>query len=384
MHNSSLRPEHIRESNIRLVLAAALGANEPASRAKISSTTGITRATVSRLADELVDAGILDELPPPPATGPGRPALGLVGSSRVIGIGADIDVDALRVRAIDLGGNHIALQSHFDNFSGSNPEKVIQILIKMLNKIVRELPSNTRIFGPVVAVPGLVEQNSNLLLDAPNLGWQDVDVCTPIKEAFSDTHHRSVLSQPVLHNEANLSALTAAFSRPGAPTKFRHFVYISGGTGIGAAIFNEGKLWGGANGWSGEIGHLTIDPNGPVCRCGSTGCLERYIGREALTYAFKVDHTNPAQLDASARALGISIAALVNLLDIPQFVLGGQLSELLARRRQLIETELQRRSMAARRTSIAIQSAKLGEDAASLGAAYASLTKLIAEPAAYL
>ena len=140
MPPASVRSENLRAINMQLVLAAALAAAEPPSRAQIAAATGITRATSSRLVDELVSAQILDELPPPPATGPGRPALGLTGSSRMIGIGVDIGVDALRVCAVDLRGNLVAERVRLGDLTGSQPDEVLPQLGQMVRKTLELLP----------------------------------------------------------------------------------------------------------------------------------------------------------------------------------------------------------------------------------------------------
>ncbi len=384
MPKHSVRAENLRAMNMQLVLAHALASDVPPSRAQIASGAGLTRATSSRLGDELVAGGLLDELPPPPATGPGRPALGLIGSARVIGIGVDIGVDALRVIAINLRGVEVARRVRIGDLVGSRPADVLPELAVMIADVVRQLQADARLCGITIAVPGLVDSAAGVLLDAPNLGWHDVPIAEDVAAALADTPAAGHLPRPQVMNEANLAALTAAFRAPGAPRPRQHFAYLSGGIGVGAAIVEGGTVMTGEHGWAGEIGHLTVDPNGPDCRCGSTGCLERYVGREALTEALGRHAETGDALDVSAQALGVSLAALVNLLDVPVIVLGGQLAELLERTRERIEQVLRRRAMAARRVPIELTATEAGEDAAVLGAAYAAFTDLLAAPIDFL
>ncbi|MDO4607247.1 MAG: ROK family protein [Bowdeniella nasicola] len=375
MPQRSVRAESLRAMNMQLVLAHALAAPKPLSRAQIASEAGITRATSSRLGDELVAADILTEVAPPPATGPGRPGLGLVGSHSRIGIGVDIGVDAIRVVALNLAGGAVAAEVHEADLTQSDPTTIAALTGPLVEHLVAALPDHSHICGLTLALPGLVNDATGRLLDAPNLGWQNVDI-----PALFLPYLPGGLPAPRVGNEANLAALTCAYRAPGAPSDLQTFAYLSGGIGVGAAIVNRGRLVAGEHGWAGEIGHLTVDPHGPTCRCGSRGCLERYVGAEALAVAFDDD----GALDASARALGIALSSLVNILDLPAIVFGGHLGTLLERRRSVIMDELTQRAMAARYTALQLLPAPEPESAAARGAAYASFAGILKNPASYV
>ncbi|MDO5700997.1 MAG: ROK family protein [Bowdeniella nasicola] len=380
MQQNSVRSTNLRAMNMALVLRRVLAADTPPSRAQIAAEASLTRATASRLADELCAGGLLEEVPPPPAVGPGRPACGLLASEGVVGIGAEVGVDALRVLVTTLRGTRLAEQVRLGNLVGSDPRAVLADLAAMIRTVRSALPTGTRTAGCVIALPGLVDVASSRLLHAPNLGWQDVAVTDHVHEDDDLSDYGSL----VIGNEANLAALTIALRRPGVASGVRNFAYLSGGIGVGAALVQDGVVVTGEHGWAGEIGHLTVDPNGPSCRCGSTGCLERYVGREALAAALDEGERSPELLRRAAQALGISLSALINLLDVADVVLGGQLAELLERERDTIDATVRRRALAARRIPIRISSASAAEWSVALGASYAAFDDLLANPRDFL
>jgi predicted NBD/HSP70 family sugar kinase len=230
-------------------------------------------------------------------------------------------------------------------------------------------------------VPGLVTAHGVVRI-APNLGWQDVAV-------------GELLGDPAItvDNEANLAALSE-LGTVGLP---RDFVYISGEIGIGAGIVLDGALYRGTRGWSGEIGHIPINPDGPACRCGARGCLEQYAGQEAVLRAAGVssvealasaaadgESTALTALSAAGGALGVAVAAVVNLLDVRTIVLGGSYASLLPWLRDPIAAEADRRVLTAAWSPVRLHAATLGPDAAMRGAAGSVIRALLDDPAAWL
>ena len=132
---------------------------------------------------------------------------------------------------------------------------------------------------------------------APNLGWRDI----PLEELLAPI---SCLDPVVVANEADLAAFAVAHSVPGAPSGPSSFIYVSGEVGVGSGIVVDHRPLRGVRGWSGEIGHICADPNGPMCKCGARGCLESYLGMYALA--------SRAGLDRGARAADILREAAVS------------------------------------------------------------------------
>ena len=157
---------------------------------------------------------------------------------------------------------------------------------------------------------------------------------------------------------------------------------------------------GGRHGWAGELGHVCVEPCGPPCPCGSTGCLERYAGKHAiLAEAGLSSSTAPTELadrvrdgDARARAavaraawaLGIALASVVNVLDIPAVVLGGHLGQIAELLRPDLERELRARVLSARWVGPTIVAATSDPAPGATGAAIRELARVLADPAGWV
>jgi predicted NBD/HSP70 family sugar kinase len=386
---SSARQSTLRTANLGLVLRTVCAAPGPLSRADVAAVTGTTRATASRLADDLVAAGLLDESERGAPTGPGRPATPLVPGSSIAALGLQVDAGLLAARVIDLRGRVVGERVEDGDFVGSDPVATLHRLRAVTTDLLAHLPG-VRMVGAGLALPGIVDAAAGLLLRAPNLGWSDVRPADLLDLPLT----------PTLGNEADLAARTVAESAPGRPGPHRDFLYLSGQIGVGGAAVLAGQVLSGTSGWAGEIGHVCVDPDGPACRCGSTGCLEQYAGRHALLaaaglpldappgeLAARIERGDPAArnaIDAAARALGVALAGVINVLDIPTVVLGGHLGELAGFLRPALQDHLRRRVLSARWRPPSIEGAASVPAAGATGAALKVLGDVVAEPARWL
>ena len=375
---------------LRTVCASAT----PPSRADVAVTTGMARATAARLADDLVAAGLLDEVERPPTARRGRPATPLAPGSRYGALGLQVDAGLLVARVIDLRGRVVAEHVVEGNFVGSDPAPTLQRLSDLAGPLLAALPSQMRVVGAGLALPGIVDVAGGVLLRAPNLGWSN--------ERPGDALARSLPPDlvPVLGNEADLAARTVAETAPGRAGSHRDFLYLSGQIGIGGAAVLAGRVMTGSSGWAGEVGHVCVDPNGPPCRCGSTGCLEQYAGREPLLAAAGLprgsapgvlagrgragDAAALRALDTAGWALGVALAGVLNVLDIPSVVLGGHLGELGDLLCPRVEDHLARRVISARWRRPAIAAAATAPGAGATGAALRALDDVLADPGRWL
>lgn len=180
----------------------------------------------------------------------------------------------------------------------------------------------------------------------------------------------------------------------------RTFVYTSGAIGIGGAVVVDGEVLGGRHGWAGELGHVTVDPQGPACPCGSTGCLELYAGRAHLLRAAGLAETaGPHELleaveaedpialgavDRTVQALGVALGGTLNLVDVPTVVLGGHLREIAPVLQEPLETVLGQRVLSARWDPPRVQAATADPAPAARGAALAELERLLDDPGYYM
>jgi predicted NBD/HSP70 family sugar kinase len=385
------RQSTLRSSNLALVLRTVC-AEGPLSRADVAVRTGTTRATAARLVDELVAGRLLDEGERPAPPRRGRPATPLLPGARVGALGLQVDAGLLAARVLDLRGRVVAERVEEDDLVGSDPVDTLARLGVLAAGLLAGMPAGLRPVGAGLALPGLVDVAAGALLRAPNLGWSDVPAADLL------TAHLPTELRPVLGNEADLAARTVAETAPGRPGPLRDFLYLSGQIGIGGAAVLGGRVVTGSAGWAGEVGHVCVDPAGPACRCGSTGCLEQYAGRHALLTAAGLPLDTPPvdvvaraedpdvrrALDAAADALGIALAGVVNVLDLPAVVLGGHLAALAEPLRPRLEELLGRRVLSARWRRPVVEAIPGLPAAGATGAALRALGDVLADPVAWL
>jgi predicted NBD/HSP70 family sugar kinase len=240
--------------------------------------------------------------------------------------------------------------------------------------------SGLTVVAASIAVAGLVDSDG-VLRRAPNLPrWHAVDLAGPFSDAFA---------LPVtVDNEANLAALAQVWF---GQHKWRDFVLVSGEIGVGAGVVLDGRLFRGVRGHAGELGHVVVDPAGPPCGCGANGCLEQVAGQEALLRdanaesgddltrrATAGDRRALAALHNAGTALGIAIAGLVNVVDVPAVLLGGLYARLGEWLVEPITAELDRRVVSREWAPVAVAVSDLGADAAVRGAAGTVVRQLIA------
>jgi len=397
------RQESLREHNLSLTLQNVIDAVRPVSRADIAAATGLARATVSGLVDQLIDAALVVELAAPvtlEARRVGRPAVPLAPArGTVAGVGMEVNVDYLGVRAVDLAGRVLTEVIEIDDFRNSRPEVVLDRLARTAGRVLANLSADgVRVAGTALALPGLVDRVTGPLRYAPNLGWRDVDVV-----GLLSTHPVLGGFPPSLANEANLAALAEAVARRDEGRA--SFVYVSGEVGIGGAIVLDGEIFVGRHGWSGEIGHTVVDAFATAEDDDGTAVagrrtLEDYAGQDALMRRAGLDPTaplsdlvhaaeagDPAALESLHRggtALGVVLANIVNVVDVGMVVLGGRFSEVYPYVREAVEEQLARCVIFAPWSPVEVQVARAGECPAMTGGAIAELRTVVADPVAWV
>ena len=394
------RQESLREHNLSLTLQQVVDAARPISRADISAATGLARATVSGLVDQLIEASLVVELVPLAARRVGRPAVPLAPArGTVAGVGMEVNVDYMGVRAIDLAGRVLSQVVEIDDFRQSRPEEVLDRLARTAGRVLADLSADgVRVAGTALALPGLVDRVTGPLRLAPNLGWRAVDgvglmLRHPVLAGFP----------PALANEANLAARAEAAAR--RDTGPASFVYVSGEVGIGGAIVLDGEIFAGRHGWSGEIGHTVVDAFSTSNIAGGTAdagrtTLEDHAGQDALMRGAGLDPTaplsdlvraadagDPAALDAlrrGATALGVVLANVVSVVDVGMVVLGGAFGQTFPFVRPVVEEQLERCVIFAPWAPVEVEVARAGEYPAMTGGALAVLRTVIADPVAWV
>lgn len=264
----------VRATNLAVVLRF-VRTNAPCSRADIAASTGLNKATVSSLVAELIDRRLLRE------TGLtehriGRPAtMIVVDGAPYAAIGLEVNTDHLTVVAMDLAGDRLLSWRRAFTGLGTPAPKAIAAITALARRAVARVHGEGRhVLGLAIGVAGLVDSDG-VVRFAPNLGWRDVALREAVVAGLDDPGFPVVVD-----NDANLAA--RAEHRYGSYAGVANLVHLNGHVGVGAGIVADGRLLRGGLGFSGEIGHIQVDPSGPVCGCGRRGCLEAVAGVGAL------------------------------------------------------------------------------------------------------
>ena len=387
-------PPTLRRHNLGLVLAA-LRAAGGASRAELAARTGLTRATVATLLEPLLEAGVLAEDAATPR-GVGRPSRAVrYAAGGPVALGVAVDVETLAVCAVGLDGVVRAHRRLPRDHRELGPDPVFDGAAALAAEVCGEV--GARVLGAGLALPALlstaagaayradralaaadsavVGSGSPVVLRAPNL--PRLDGSRPADALAAR------LGLPVtVDNEATLGALAHLDLAP-------NLVYVSAGIGVGGGIVLDGRVYRGARGLAGELGHVVVDRAGPTCGCGGRGCVERYAGTAAL-----LADAGAADLDAlvdalaggdgravaattrAAAALGTGLASVLNVLDVPVVVLGGTFARLAPHVEPALSAELARRSLAPAQ----VLTSGLGDAAAVRGAAESVLAAVQRDP----
>lgn len=385
----------VRRHNTAVVLSAV--ARRPGlSRAGVAAATGLAKATVSSLVDRLVAAGLLDETGPQAAAGRGRRGTGLTLSPRgPHGLGLEIGVDYVATCLVDPTGVEHSHRVRPGDNRGRPPSRVLAKVVRAVRAALEEAATRGVAVGGIgVAVPGLVDRATATVRAAPNLGWSDVDLADRLPDL--------ALTLSV-DNEANCAAIGELHA--GGLGPIRDFVLVSGEIGVGAGVVLDGAILPGVRGFSGEIGHMCVDASGPRCSCGARGCLERMAGPEAILASAGVpesdgpldgrlaelecrlsqgDERSLSVVTRAGEYLGVALAGVVNVLDVPAVVLGGGYSRLHPWLAPAIEAELRRRVIGARWAPTKVFASTLGTRAAVHGAARTALGRILSDPDSYV
>src|SRR6185436_10763760 len=266
----------VRRHNLGVVLRH-LSEHGPRSRATIALETGLNKTTVSSLVTELIGLDLVVERGLEQRGTVGRPGQVVeLSGDGVVALGLEVNVDYLAVRALDLTGTERHRSLDVRDNRNVPVAKVLDRLAEHAGAALDAVRNEgLRPVGATVALPGIVDAANGTLLRAPNLDWTDVAVVDELRERLSGPSFLLAAD-----NEANLAALAELWE--GTARGFSDVLYVSGEIGVGGGIIIGGELFRGHQGFGGEFGHMTVDPGGRPCACGSRGCLETIVGLEAL------------------------------------------------------------------------------------------------------
>ena len=370
----------LRRHNRGLVLNL-LREQGPLSRTELSHRTGLAPSVLTRLIRELLSEGVVMEAGKAESNGGRRPTLLALNPSYASAIGLKVERTRLLGARVDLAGR-IRARGAVPFPERLDPQRFLQLA----RGLVEELGEG-RLLGVGIGISGFVDAARGIELYSPILGWREVPLAAPLSQ---------LVGLPVyLENDVN--ALTLAERWYGAGRAFRNFVCVTVGEGIGAGVVIGGELYRGAAGGAGELGHTTINPDGPRCRCGERGCLEVYasdrfllsqakaLGYESIEELAAVardgDRAAQAVFTEMGRALGIGVKNLVNLLNPEAVVLGGERLDAADLFLPAFEEQVRRHSFPKEAEDLVIVPAELGEEGFLIGAATLAVREFFRLPA---
>lgn len=349
----------------------------PLSRAKVSETTGLNKATVSNLVAELCAEQLVLEVGPGQSSGGRKPLMLHFNAMAGIVVGVELRVKQLTAVLCDLGGT--VLEETSLPLERHDLPYVLERMKELISGLIAEAPpSPYGIVGIGVGVPGMVDEHG-VVLFAPNLGWEMADLRGMLETAFG---------VPVtIDNEANAGAQGEL--NFGAAQNVRHLLYVSAGSGIGSGIIIGGELYKGARGYAGETGHMCIEADGRPCSCGSRGCWELYASErtydwpevqlparstpELARLAAEGQPEALAHFAAMGRYLGIGVTNLINGFNPELIVIGGALSEAEAWLGPPMRAVVAERTLPYHKQRLEITFSRLGGRGTMIGAGFAAV-----------
>ena len=313
--------QHNRDLVLRTIFA-----HDSISRAEVARVTHLTRTTVSEVVNGLLTEGLVEEVGRGESIGGKTPILlSIVADSRYL-IGLNLAQDKFIGAVVNLRGEIkeiVEAPVHDDN--GENALKLVyQILDQLTRKKLKP------IVGIGVGTPGLVNTREGVVVNAVNLEWQDLPLSQLLEKKYK---------LPVLVLNDSQAAAIGEYVYGGDHAPDENLIVVNVIRGIGAGILINGRLFQGDGGGAGEIGHVVVQENGELCRCGKRGCLETIASARAVIQQMKMDSLEDvissfqsgnsnanAVVEKAGHYLGASLANLIGTLNIQKIVLTGDMT----------------------------------------------------------
>ncbi|ENH97851.1 NagC family transcriptional regulator [Gracilibacillus halophilus YIM-C55.5] len=370
----------VKKENKQLVLETIIH-HAPISRASIAKVTGLNKGTVSSLVNELMDEHLINESGTGVSSGGRRPVMLLLHETAGFTISIDLGVKHILGVLTDLRGNiHAEEIIAIDNTAF---DFISQQLMNCIDRLKQQAPtSEYGIVGIGVGVPGVVTTDGHILL-APNLGWKRVS----LQQKLYDHYQVPIL----IENEANAGAYGEKVFGIGQATN--QLVYISASIGIGVGLLLDGQLYKGLRGFSGELGHMTIEKDGAACRCGNNGCWELYASEKALlekaeqaslgtvTLTDLVEKANQGE-DIAIRLfkelgdyLGVGVTNTIHIFNPEQVVLGNSLIQAADFILPAMKKRIEKNTIGFNKNDVKLNVAQLGQYSTLLGIAAFTIEK---------
>ena len=373
----------------RLYLAGA------SSRLDLAANTMLSPATVGNVISEMLRERIVVETGQVESEG-GRPAVLVeVNPKHAAVVGVDVGETGTAIELFDLTLHKLAAAHKPLHLPRESPASIVAQIAAGVEEVIKEASvARQHVLGIGVGVPGVVVHDGDDFVHAPSLAWDKVPLLQLLQASIS--------IPVILDNGAKTMGQAEMWF--GAGRDARNLAVVLLGTGVGAALFNDGSLYRGSTSSAGEWGHTSVMVGGRPCRCGAHGCLEAYVGAESilerwversrkaptrradqetrlkeLLEAANRDRLAKAILDETAVFLGAGVANLVNLFNPDRIVIGGWVGQLLGP--QLLGRVRDAAAAQALRypfSGVSIELGQLGPDAVAMGAATLVIERFLA------
>ncbi|HEV8447212.1 MAG TPA: ROK family transcriptional regulator [Gemmatimonadaceae bacterium] len=319
--------------------------HQPISRAELARRMHVGRGMVTSLISELLDDGSIYEGSTVDAPRGRKPMMLYVRTRDRLVVAVDVRFSRTFLQLADFSGEAIAADS-FDTIV--DPKGLTANLTKRIGRLLKSHRAAGKCNGIGLVVPGMVDHSTGRVLNAPQLGWRDVDIRDELADATGLAVH--------IENAPIACALAQMWLGQRGGDAPRDFAYVTVSDGVGAGIVMNGEVVRGHNNTAGEFGHVAVDPLGPKCLCGARGCLEaytsnlatlsRYLGHEfsptesrrmlqesGLTIDDVISRARSGErrainaLEETARHLGGGLSVIINTLNPAQIFVGGEITE---------------------------------------------------------
>lgn len=372
----------------------------PINKAELARQSGLSIPTVMKITDEFIDNGLIRVVGKGESHGGKRPEMLELMQDAFYIIGVDMGRSRTTVIMMNLDGQVVSKRV-MKTGNTQPPKELLDKTIGLVKQVVKGSGvDKKKILGLGIGTPGVLDSETGMVVFSPDFLWESIQVTKGFEEEF----------QIPVHLENSNRTLAIGERWFGVATQSENFICLNIGHGIGSAIVEEGEFYSGSSGSSGEIGHLTLEKNGPRCQCGNNGCLEalasgnaiasqakEYVRKGIKTKIIELAQYNIDEIDAkevfdaarmgdevaneiinkAVEYIGIALAGYINLMDPDLIVLAGGIvnaGDIFVNRLKAVAKARQMK-FAGRKVKIRV--GMLGEDAAAIGAATLILKNFI-------
>ena len=387
---------------VEAAVVAAIRRAGPLSRTDLAERLDYSRASLTAIVGRMIAAGVLSEVGEGKSAGGRRPYLLDINPGLGYVVGVDIGATSVDVALADFRGSVLERAAEPADVR-ANPDEFLGRVAELIADLLGRCGANAaEVVAIGIGVPGPVEFAPGVLIAPPLMPlWEGFPIRAFMRRRFP-------AAQVVIDNDVNIMAIGE--QRAGAGRGLESFQFIKIGTGIGCGIISHGAVYRGADGCAGDVGHICVDYNGPVCHCGNSGCLEimaagpaiaaqararAAAGESAFLAARLADRGELTAVDvgdaaaagdraaneiirASGRMIGGVLATLVNFYNPQAIFIGGGVSGIGHALLSSIRQATLRRATALSTRHLRIEYSPLGADAGVIGGIWLGLENVFA------